>query len=347
MKTPLASVTAAQGALLGTYAGAETAAHFGDVDAEFHAITETVGVYDLGWRGKILISGEDRTRWLNGMVTNNVRDLKLNQGNYNFVLNAQGRIQGDLYAYNRGEYLLADTERSQVPNLMKLLDNFIIMDAVELEDITEKLTSIGVQGPQAQGILDSLGIKTSCADPLIACDVEWNGIGLTVTRMVSEEFVTFEFWLAAEHAQRLWDALIAAGAKPVGFQALERFRIVAGVPKYGTDIREKHLVQETAQMHAVSFSKGCYVGQEIVERIHARTEVHRTLTGFESEAPLAVGSKVLSGEKEVGEITSAASLPASASQRNIGLGFIRKEAAKNELTADGKTVQTAELPFHI
>ncbi|MCU1311834.1 MAG: glycine cleavage protein aminomethyl transferase, partial [Candidatus Angelobacter sp.] len=118
-KTSLAEKIEATGgaAKLGEYSGAETVARFGDAKAEFAAITTSCGVYDLGWRGKIIVTGEDRSRWLNGMVTNNIKDLPLNSGDYNFLLNAQGRIQGDMYVYNRGEYLLIDTERSQVEHL--------------------------------------------------------------------------------------------------------------------------------------------------------------------------------------------------------------------------------------
>src|SRR4051812_2756064 len=101
-KTALADKLATEGGNLGEYAGLVTASHFGDANAEFAASTGSCGAYDLGWRGKMAVTGEDRGRWLNGMVTNNVKDLPLNHGNYNFLLNAQGRIQGDMYAYNRG-----------------------------------------------------------------------------------------------------------------------------------------------------------------------------------------------------------------------------------------------------
>jgi len=124
MRTALADKLAAAGAqigaTLGSYAGAETAARFGDVNAEFAALTKEAGVYDLGWRAKIKVTGEDRVRWMNGMVTNNVRDLKPNEGNYNFVLSPQGRIQGDMYIYQRGDALLIDTEQSQREALLKL-----------------------------------------------------------------------------------------------------------------------------------------------------------------------------------------------------------------------------------
>src|SRR3954470_20144465 len=124
MITPLTETLRESGARISPYSGADTASDFGNIPAEFHAITETVGVYDLGWRAKLKLTGEDRERWLNGMVTNNTKDLPLNHGNYNFVLNSQGRIQGDLYAYKRGDHYLLDTEVSQRESLLKHLEHF-------------------------------------------------------------------------------------------------------------------------------------------------------------------------------------------------------------------------------
>jgi aminomethyltransferase len=347
MRSALADKLAAFGATLGSYAGAETAARFGDVNAEFAALTKHAGVYDLGWRAKIKVTGEDRVRWMNGMVTNNTRDLKPNEGNYNFVLSPQGRIQGDMYIYQRGETLLVDTEQSQREALLKLLDHFIIMDDVELQDVSAELTSIGVQGPRATEILKETGIEPSCADPLIVCDVEWHGATIQVTRMASEEFLTYELWMAPDVAPKLWDALVSAGAKPVGYEALEKFRIFAGVPKYGQDIREKDLPQETEQTRALHFAKGCYIGQEIVERIRSRGAVHRMFTGFRLTQEAAPGSEVLADGKKIAELTSVARVPVNGSEKLLALGYIRREAGKPgaHFKIGDADVTVAALPF--
>ena len=125
------------------------AADFGDVRAEFEALVTGRGVYDLSARAKIRISGGDRVRWLNGMVTNNVRDLKPGYGVYAFLLNPQGHILGDLYAYNRGESLLLDSDQSQVHKLLETFDHYIIMDDVEVANVSDKLTAVGISGPKA------------------------------------------------------------------------------------------------------------------------------------------------------------------------------------------------------
>src|SRR3954454_19119666 len=123
--------SAGAGLRMGEFGGAETAASFGDVAREFAALRSGAGVFDLGRRAKIVVSGNDRVRWMNGMVTNNIRDLTAGRGSYNFLLNAQGHILADMYIYNRGEYLLVDTDLSQKTAVLQLFDKYIIMDEVE------------------------------------------------------------------------------------------------------------------------------------------------------------------------------------------------------------------------
>jgi folate-binding protein YgfZ len=343
MKTALTDRLAADGARLTTYAGAETAAEFQDPAKELAAITRGVGVYDLGWRAKVDVRGEDRMRWLNGMVTNNVRDLKPNHGNYNFVLNSQGRIQGDLYIYNRGDHMLLDTERSQVEKLLKLLEHYIIMDDVELSDASDQITSIGIQGPRADGLLEAVGLQPDCADPLVVCDLTWNGQEIAVTRMANQDYLTYELWLAPGTAIGLWDALVNAGATPTGTDALEKFRVLAGVPKYGQDIRERDLPQETGQQHALDFNKGCYLGQEIVERIRSRGNVHRAFTGFRLGSSVERGTKLILNDKELGELTSIAEI----GNKTLGLGYIRREAGGpgSKVRAGATEATITQLPF--
>lgn len=347
-RTALAEKLAATGAPLAPYAGVETASSFGNTDEEFIAITTACGVYDLGWRAKIRVTGEDRFRWLNGMVTNNIKDLAENRGNYNFVLSAQGRILGDLYIYNRGTDILLDTERSQAEPLLKVLNHFIIMDDVELTDISEELTSIGVQGTESEAVLKTVGIVPEGADPLVICAVDWHRQKLALTRMANPDYLTYEIWLAPQTAPALWDALAAAGAVPTGTDALEKFRVMAGVPRYGVDVTERYLPQETNQETALNFTKGCYIGQEIVERIRARGQVHRTFTGFVLDADVERGAKISVGGKELGEITSVARVrPPKNDEKVLALGYIRREAEKpgTPVLVGGVPGVVASLPF--
>jgi folate-binding protein YgfZ len=332
----------------GEYRGAETVAAYSDPKTEFFALRAGCGVYDLGWRAKIKLTGRDRVRWLNGMITNNIRDLVAGSGVYAFLLNPKGNILGDLYAYNRGEYLLVDTDQAQADSVLNILGRYIIMDDVKLENISAELTAIGLAGPKTEAVLQKTGLEAPQLAPLGMVDLAWQEPGLTLVRGEDERRQSYEIWLSPGSVNQVWEALVQAGATPVGSEALELYRVAHGVPRYGQDIRERDLPQETEQMRALSFTKGCYIGQEIVERIRSRGNVHRKFTGFAVAGPLpAPGSKISVDGKEVGEITSVASLPADHGERAVALGYIRREVA-----VSGKTVQVGEtkaavteLPF--
>jgi aminomethyltransferase len=296
----------------------------------------------------VSLTGSDRVRWLNGMVTNNVRDLATGHGIYAFLLNPQGKIQGDLYAYNRGESLMVDSERDQIPRLLEIFDHYIIMDDVEVRDLRGTQTAIGVAGPQALGILKSAGLEIPQLDSLQFADIAWRDIRPTIVRCDNPLVENYEIWLPVENSKTVWEALISAGARPVGTRALEWLRIAAGIPRYGQDIRDRDLPQETEQARALHFSKGCYVGQEIVERIRSRGAVHRKFTGFEVEGSLpAADTKIQVDGKDIGEITSAASLPWITGDRPVALGYIRREFAKpeNVFTSGATKLKLSDLPF--
>ena len=169
------------------YRGAETVASFGDTSAEFRALLEGCGLYDMSWQAKLVLSGEDRVRWLNGMVTNNIRDLTVGHGVYNFVLTAQGRIVGDLVAYNRGDYLLVTTDRAQFAAITEMFDRYIIMDDVEVAEISDKLSAVGLAGPHAAQVFQTAGIDVTQLEPGQLFDLVWHDMGISVARKRSSE----------------------------------------------------------------------------------------------------------------------------------------------------------------
>jgi folate-binding protein YgfZ len=327
---------------------------FGDPRAEFQALLSGCGLYDLSWRAKIAVTGGDRVRWLNGMTTNNVRDLAPGHGVYAFLLNAQGRIQADLYVFQRGDSLLVDTERAQQEKVLQLFDHYIIADDVEIADISDKLTAIGLTGPESRRVLERAGIAVPDLAPLefcsAKCDCACGCLECTVVRWDDSAGTSYEIWLALDKLKPTWDALVAAGAIAVGAGALELRRIGCGIPRYGVDIRERDLPQETGQTRALNFTKGCYLGQEIVERIRSRGAVHRQFTAFVVEGLLPEpGAKIMAGEnteeKEVGEITSSAVLPLPGGDRPVALGYLRREAAGKDLRAGTAKLKPASLPI--
>ena len=333
--------------------GATTATLFSNVHEEFSALLNGCGVYDLGLRARISLTGSDRVRWLNGMVTNNIRDLAAGSGVYAFLLNPQGRILGDMTVYNQGEALMVETDRSQVEKIIATFDHYIIMDDVEVTNVSEQETALGLAGPKSRAILNAAGIEVPELKPLQMitpkCDCDCGCVECTVVRGEDAQRQSYEIWLAPKDVYKTWNALLAAGATAVGSEALEMQRIAAGIPLYGVDIRERDLPQETEQMRALNFNKGCYVGQEIVERIRSRGNVHRKFTGFllEGAAAISTGEKIVSGEKEVGEVTSVAVLRTPSGERTLALGYIRREVGVpgHEVTISALKATVIQLPL--
>jgi folate-binding protein YgfZ len=329
------------------YRGTPAAAVYSGARQEFDALLHGCGISELSWRAKLAVTGRDRVRWLNGMVTNNIRDLAQGRGVYAFLLNPQGHILGDLYAYHRGESLLLDTDRSQLEKLSSSLKRYIIMDKVELSTPTD-LSSISVIGPKSLEILSRIGASLPELEPLQLVEIELLGIPVTVVRQDTPGVESYELWLNPGEVPRLWKALLETGATAAGTEAFEMLRVAAGIPVYGQDIRERDLPQETAQERALNFSKGCYIGQEIVERIRSRGAVHRNFSGLRIDGAVPVpGTKIQSDNKEVGEITSSTSLPLSDGAAVIALGYVRREAGGEgkQVQVAGSRATLATLPF--
>jgi folate-binding protein YgfZ len=335
------------------YRGAASAACFSDPQGEFAVLRGECAVYDLGFRQKISLTGADRVRWLNGMVTNNIRDLAVGRGVYAFLLNPQGHILDDLYAYNRGQSILVDTDADQLEKMIATFDHYIIMDDVVITKLDGHTTSLGIAGPKSRAVLEAAGIMVPAIEPLEVatpkCECDCAGLECALVRGEDPGRESYEIWIAPPDVLKLWNGLVAAGAKPVGWETLELDRIVSGIPRYGVDLRDRDLPQETGQGRALNFNKGCYVGQEIVERIRSRGAVHRTLSGFLLDGVVAIpaGTKIIAGEKEIGEVTSTASINVDGRQKTVGLGYIRREANVPGRAVDiaGASAMVAPVPI--
>jgi folate-binding protein YgfZ len=354
--TPLAAqlTAAAKPPQLVEYRFVQTLRELDAPETETAALTGGAAVHDLGWMRRVAVRGEDRFRWLSGMVSNTVNDLAPNRGAWNLVLNAQGRIQGDLTTWREGDSLELEIAADQYARLLAHLEHFIIMDDVELVPLNEEQvgeagseTAVGLTGPQAGEVLERLGLPVFL-HPMSGGRVEWNGIDLRVQRGYGLLAPHYQFWLPSAGLPKLWSCLRTAGATPTGCASLEVFRIAEGIPAYGIDMQERDLPQETAQIRALHFTKGCYLGQEIVERIRSRGNVHRHLRPLEllGPAPAAGTELTLEDGKPAGQITSAAALPLGKGTRVFALGMIREEAEAAEQTlkyADGQAAGTARI----
>jgi folate-binding protein YgfZ len=306
----------------------------------------------------VMARGEDRQRWLNGMVTNSIQALTPGTGCYNFLLSAQGRIEGDCNVFNAGDFLLLQTGAAQRDHLIQWLDHYIIMDDVELVPM-DACAGIGIAGPAAKAALEALfpGIALPAIAIQEALNItppfDWQGHQLTLIAAHSTLVPKYEIWATPDALPAL--QLSFANLPAAGDEAVESLRLLEGTPRYGTDIRnttDRHeLPQETAPAgvtsRALHFSKGCYLGQEIVERIRSRGNLHRTFSGFLVTGDIPPpGTAILADEKEVGEITSAARIPLAAGTITLALGYIRREAVERKLplTANGTALTPTPLP---
>ena len=321
--------------------------------SQLAALLRGTGISPLDQVGWIRVTGEDRVRWLNGMVTNSIQQLHPGEGNYNFILNVQGRIQGDATIFASSDALLMQTASAQVPNLMMFLDRFIIMDDVELSDVTSDRSGVLIAGPQAASLLAKIGLNVEDLETLQMRPALWNNASVGVFHLRGPLVPRFELWADPEIIPKLTAALQTAGAVPCEAQSLEWLRILEGTPVYGTDIRDRELPQETGQTRALHFAKGCYLGQEIVERIRSRGNVHRSFGAFRLDGELtAAGSQLEADGKPIGELTSVAAIPLPGDDRiivQLGLGYVRREAVDRGATlryAGGVAIPTP-LPFPV
>ena len=298
--------------------------------AEIAALASDAALHDLGWLRRIKVRGEDRFRWLSGMVTNTVNDLGPAAGAWNLVLNAQGRILGDLTVWRKNDKLEIEFTAGQAERLLAHLEHFILMDDVELVPREDK-TAIGLTGPRAGQVLARLGLPPLAA-AMTHVAADWNGLHLRVRRGFGTLADHYELWTTTATVGKLWKYLVTGGATPVGFNALEAFRIAEGIPAYGIDMMERYLPQEISQTRALHFNKGCYLGQEIVERIRSRGLVHRHLLHLELDGPVPPAGTALTLEgAEAGHITSACELPLPAGIRRFALAMVRTEAEARNL----------------
>ena len=284
----------------------------------YQALREGAAWLDLSGRGRIRVTGEDRVRLLHAMCTNHIQQLQDGEGCEAFFLNAQGRVLADALVLARHDSLLIDTEPETRHSLYAHLDKYIIADDVTLEDLTEETAEIGVQGPAAAEVMAKLGAPVP---PAAYSHREWGE--RLVVRFGATGQPGFSIVVPAARRQALVGEVEAAGAAGAAAEEARVVRIELGRPRYGEDITDRFVSHETQMLHAVHFNKGCYLGQEIVERIRSRGGVHRFLTrlDIEGDTPPQAGAAITAEGKAVGEITSAAWSPARGSV--VALGYVR------------------------
>ena len=335
-------------------------ADFGDWPAERRALGETAGVLDLSFRSRICLVGNDRVRFLHGQVTNDVKKLGLGEGCYAAIVTAKGRMESDVNIFNLPDELLLDFEPGLSAKISARLEKFIVADDVRVVDAAPDYGLLSVQGPKAGEVLRRLGIFPQIPDKRFGSvkisDPECGEIVLADNPRAG--LPGFDLFVPNQSLGALRDMSVMAAAKcggrAVGWTAFETARIEAGIPRFGADMDETNLPLECGiEDRAVSYHKGCYIGQEVINRIHSIGHVNRELRGLRLADSLKTlprrGDKLFHGGKEAGHITSAARSPAL--NANIALGYVRRDAFQtgSQLTlrseAGENLAEVVELPF--
>jgi len=345
LPTPLAEAHQAAGAKIGEWFGCALPSDFGDWRAEYRFARESAALLDKNYRAYLAFAGQDRVRFLNAILTNNIKDLKTGEGVTSLFLNPQGRIQAEIETYAEAVRLFCVSFATIREKLIPALDHYIIMDDVTLNDESSCYGTLALEGPRCSAVVKQLcGFELDILPELGWKESQLGSIPCRVVRRSPAGVPCAEFVCEQSHLQPLWnlllDAVKANAGGPVGYTALNALRLEAGIPWYGYDFGEKQIPHEAGlEKSHISYTKGCYTGQEIVERVRSRGKVNRVRALFKLLAPnLPAGeTPILSEGEEVGHVTRAAESPFF--QSVIAMGYIRRELSTpgSELLIADKT----------
>jgi folate-binding protein YgfZ len=321
--------------------------------AQIDAVRRAAGVFRLPDRGLIEVSGGDRVRWLDGMVSNDVVNLcpgRERSGCYATVLTSKGRIVADLHVLLRDGVFWLETSSSALPAVIEHLERHLIADDVTLRDISDTVDRLALEGPLAQRVLETANESFDTLEVDAWAEAHIGDIAIVVARYGWSGEDGFQLLVPVGSGDGVASSLVAAGAAfglvSAAPQALEVLRIEAGIPAFGAELDETVLPAEVRLDRAVSQSKGCYVGQEVVARMETAGRVSHSLVGLTLEdGPVPEpGTVVIAGTKKVGEITSSCQSPLAGP---IALAFVRSAHADagTALSAADRPVRVARLPF--
>jgi folate-binding protein YgfZ len=339
--------------------GFESTAVFTSVDEEYAALRGGAGVVDRSARLRMIVGGAQAAETLTGLVTNDVAALKPGSGQYAAALTAKGKVIADVRVFARTDDFLVDTAAGAGPGFAAMIRKFVNPRLARYADVSAVLRAIGVFGPRSHAVLAAALDGTTATDATISALrglLEYQHLGFTVggasvhvARVPDLGGEGFDCFVPVEVAELLWTRLVAARATPVGREATEIARVEAGRPLWGADMSEDTLAQEANfdSLGGISYTKGCYTGQETVARVHFRGHVNRYLRGIQAAAPIPAGAELLEGDKIVGDVRSSVVSPRLGP---IALAMIRREAATTtELVArwegGAAPIRVRELPF--
>ncbi|MEO7971868.1 MAG: aminomethyltransferase family protein [bacterium] len=341
-------------------------ASYGDVAQEYAAVREGgAGLIDLSSRGRLLVSGSEAVQFLNGLITNDMKTLEVGSWMPAAFPNVQGRLIAAVRVIRLPDEatdkkispaFLIDTEAATHEKVLKTIERFTLAGDFSVKDLTSETAMLSVQGKKAASIVGSVlgeaGVSAAQAVQQITWQQTETTADVTIIHASHTSEDGYDLIVTNAHAFSLWHALQQAGAVPVGYDALEILRIEAGLPSYGIDMDDTNVVTETNLDDAVSYTKGCYIGQEIIARIKYRGHVAKKLSGlvFDGTVAISAGAVVNSADgKEIGRITSVTDSPKL--QRTIALAYLKydyiaaKTAVKVITGAQEFSAEVVALPF--
>jgi folate-binding protein YgfZ len=331
--TPLAALHRDAGAKMGVWFGCALPDEFSDWRAEYGFARDSVALIDKNYRAYLSFTGPDRVRYLNAVLTNNIKDLAVGQGAVSLLLNPQGRILAEIETYAFPESLFCVSYAMIRAGLIEVLEKFIIMDDVTLTDESGRYATVALEGPMAAAVVSEVsGVDIAALDEFSIRDGTVGSIPCRIVKRSPGKIPGAEFVVERDKVTQLWQVLLVAvrkhGGGPTGYTALSGLRLAQGVPWFGYDFGEKQIPHEAGLQHShISYTKGCYTGQEIVERVRSRGQVNRQRVElvFSGDAVPKAGTTLTLDGKEVGYVTRAARIPEP--QGVLGMGYIRKEGS--------------------
>ncbi len=355
-RSSLFNVQLELGAIYTEVAGWELPYHYGDPQSEYQAVRNGVGLSDLSHRGLLRMSGVDRQRFLHAMVSNDTASLEPGQGCHTTFLTNKGRVIADFVVYADSDVYWLDIEPLVVRPFIEAIEWFVISEDVTFHDESSQWGLLSLQGPRAADLL-GLALALEVPELPLYAHVQYQigGHDVRLVRRSHTGELGYQLLMALDAMPTVWQALWqhreACEACPVGLAALETLRIEAGIPMYGREVTDETIPIEANLDAAVSYTKGCYIGQEVIARLDARGHVNRKLVGFLLDGDILPesGAKVVSRQHEVGWLTSATYSPAR--RQNIALGYVRREVweagTQLDIRSNGTSMRAtvAELPF--
>ena len=321
----LSQVTQASGALTGEWQGWELPLSYGSPDEEYTTAVTAAAVYDASSVGRLKVTGVDGLDLLHRLSTNAVERLAPGQGTNTVLTDDRGRIIDLLTVLNLGDHILLLTSPNQQERIIAWLDKYTIIEDITVENVTGDTAMMGLVGPDAasiasivNGVSAAVELQPYCTSPveesvhLVRCDMG--------------RLPNFYIVGDANTISRLWETSVDAGARPMGLEAYQALRVGLGVPAHGSELGDAYNPLEAGLMPAISFTKGCYIGQEVIARLDTYQKVQRRLVSLSLPPSVESGTRLMLDNREVGMLTSVS--PLTSDGKRLGLGYVRTAAAE-------------------